>query len=132
MAHLFKQADATTLNLPGRSSKEILSARMGSQSVSLRIVTIERPAPGETPRGPHVHTGFEECIHVLSGEGVTEAESGSSAVGAGDTILIPAGELHVTRNTGVEPLVLLCFFPVGEIASGTREFASWDSARRTR
>lgn len=132
MARVVTQAEAKTLNLPGRSSKEIVSATMGSDKVSLRIVRIEVPATGDLPRGPHVHYHFEECIYVLSGQGLTEAESGSFALRAGDTILVPPGELHVTRNSGTEPLILLCFFPVGEIASGTQEFASWDSARATR
>ncbi len=132
MARLFREGEAKTLTLPGRTAREIVSAERGSDKVSFRIVQIEPPAAGETPRGPHVHYGFEECIYVLSGEGVTEAESGTFRLGAGDTILVPAGELHVTRNTGMEPLVLLCFFPVGEIASGTKEFPAWDSARAAR
>jgi oxalate decarboxylase/phosphoglucose isomerase-like protein (cupin superfamily) len=36
---------------------------------------------------------------------------------AGDTILIPAGEAHVTRNAGSEPLVLLCFFPTARVTN---------------
>jgi oxalate decarboxylase/phosphoglucose isomerase-like protein (cupin superfamily) len=32
-------------------------------------------------------------------------------------ILIPPGEMHVTRNTGAEPLVLICFFPVATITT---------------
>jgi len=35
---------------------------------------------------------------------------------AGDTLLIPPGEMHVTRNTGTEQLVLLCFFPVAAVS----------------
>ena len=131
MARLFRQAEAKTLDLPGRVSREIVSGDRGSQNVSFRIVRIAPPVAGETPRGPHVHHGFEECIHVQSGQGVTETESGTFALRAGDTLLVPAGELHVTRNTGAEPLVLLCFFPVGEIASGTREFPNWESAKAT-
>jgi len=38
---------------------------------------------------------------------------------AGDTLLIPAGETHVTRNTGAETLVLLCFFPVARVSNRT-------------
>jgi oxalate decarboxylase/phosphoglucose isomerase-like protein (cupin superfamily) len=34
---------------------------------------------------------------------------------------MPAGEKHVTRNTGNEPLVLLCFFPSADIRAGIRE-----------
>lgn len=56
---------------------------------------------------------------VLAGEGCTEAGSDRHPLSVGDTILIPAGEPHVTRNTGAEPLMLLCFFPVSEIAGRT-------------
>jgi oxalate decarboxylase/phosphoglucose isomerase-like protein (cupin superfamily) len=52
---------------------------------------------------------------------LTEAESGKHPLKAGDTILIPPGEKHVTRNTGAEPLVLLCFFPVADISRRTHE-----------
>ncbi|MDB5584355.1 MAG: hypothetical protein JWR80_9531, partial [Bradyrhizobium sp.] len=44
---------------------------------------------------------------------------------AGDILLVPAGEKHMTANTGSEPLVLLCFFPVADVTSGTNEFASF-------
>ncbi|MCW5602942.1 MAG: cupin domain-containing protein [Burkholderiales bacterium] len=50
-----------------------------------------------------------------------EADSGRHPLKAGDTILIPPGEKHVTRNTGTEPLVLLCFFPVADITRRTQE-----------
>jgi quercetin dioxygenase-like cupin family protein len=82
-------------------------------------VEVPVPAPGETPRGRHFHTDFEECINVLSGEGCTESDSGNHALKAGDTILIPPGEEHVTHNTGTEPLMLLCFFPVAQVTNRT-------------
>ena len=69
----------------------------------------------------HFHNGFEECIYVMSGTGYTEADSGNYPLKAGDTILIPSGEKHATRNTGTEPLVLLCFFPVADISRKTEE-----------
>jgi hypothetical protein len=31
----------------------------------------------------------------------------------------------MTRNTGSEPLVLLCFFPVPDVSGGTTEFKSF-------
>ena len=40
------------------------------------------------------------------------------------TLLVPPGEKHVTRNTGSETLVLLCFFPVAEIAKRTQDVAA--------
>jgi quercetin dioxygenase-like cupin family protein len=50
----------------------------------------------------------------------------------GDAIVIPSGEKHATRNIGTAPLVLLCFFPVGDIRQGTAEpgVSSEDAAKR--
>jgi quercetin dioxygenase-like cupin family protein len=58
---------------------------------------------------------------VLSGSGVTVADSGEYQLKAGDTLWIPAGEKHYTRSSGDAPLQLLCFFPVGDVASATSE-----------
>jgi hypothetical protein len=33
----------------------------------------------------------------------------------------------MTVNTGSEPLVLLCFFPVPDVSGATQEFASFES-----
>jgi quercetin dioxygenase-like cupin family protein len=121
MAKVLTQAQAKSMGLPGRKSLEIVSGEKGSQAVTLRLVEIPVPRPGEALRGPHYHKGFEECIYVMSGEGCTEADSGKHPLKPGDTILIPSGEKHVTRNTGREPLVLLCFFPVADISKRTTE-----------
>ncbi len=121
MARVITQNEAKNLGLPGRTSLEIVSSQQGSQGVTLRLVEIPVPKPGEPLRGPHHHDGFEECIFVLSGSGCTEAGPQKHTLQAGDTILIPAGESHVTRNTGSEPLMLLCFFPVSDIAGHTQE-----------
>ena len=40
-------------------------------------------------------------------------------------MLIPPGEKHMTRNTGHEPLVLLCFFAEPDVTEGTTEFKSF-------
>jgi len=121
MARVLTQREAKSMGLAGRKSLEIVSGEKGSQAVTLRLVEIPVPKPGETQRGPHFHNGFEECIFVMSGEGCTEADNGKHPLTAGDTILIPSGEKHVTRNTGNEPLVLLCFFPVSDISKRTVE-----------
>ncbi len=123
MAQVLTQAAAKSMGLPGRKSLEIVSGEKGAQAVTLRLVEIPPVQPGDTPRGRHFHQGFEECIFVMSGTGCTEADSGDYTLQAGDTILIPAGEKHATRNTGTAPLVLLCFFPVADIAKRTQETA---------
>jgi hypothetical protein len=47
-------------------------------------------------------------------------------------VLIPAGEKHMTRNTGSVPLVLLCFFPTPDVSAATVEFPGFcGDAERT-
>jgi quercetin dioxygenase-like cupin family protein len=121
MARVCKQSEATRLGLPGRTSLELVSGEKGARAVTLRLVEISVPAVGEPQRGPHHHNDTEECIYVLSGRATTFAESGEFKLEAGDTILMPAGEKHVTRNTGSQPLLLLCFFPVADVAKSTEE-----------
>ena len=121
MAKLFTQAGAKQLGLPGRKALEIVSGEKGARGVTLRLAEIPVAQPGEALRAPHQHSDFEECIYVLSGQGTTFAESGEFPLKPGDTLLMPAGEKHVTRNTGSEPLLLLCFFPVADITAGTQE-----------
>jgi uncharacterized cupin superfamily protein len=126
MARVIALKDAAAMDLPGRRAREIVGARTGARSSTVRLVEIEPDRPGTKRRGPHVHHGFEECIHVLAGEGVTRTDEGEHAVGVGDTVLVPADQRHATYNTGSGVLRLLCFFPVSDIKPGTVEFPSWD------
>ena len=121
MARVFTAGAAKSLALPGRTALEIVSGETGASGITLRKVEIPVGSAGDSPRSRHVHNHFEECIYVLAGEGMTEADSGNYALKAGNAIVIPSGEKHTTRNTGSEPLVLLCFFPVGDIRQRTAE-----------
>ena len=121
MARVFTQAAAARLGLPGRRALEIVSANTGAKAVTLRLAEIPPQDSAAAARGPHHHRDCEECIFVLSGTGRTFADSGEYALNPGDTILIPPGENHVTRNTGTTPLLLLCFYPVADVISGTVE-----------
>lgn len=121
MARVFRRGEGKRLELPGRDSREIVSGEVGSHAATLRVVKISPHAPGDPQRLPHSHNDVEECIYVLSGRGTTQTDSGEFALDAGDTLWIPAGEKHVTRNTGGEPLVLLCFFPSADIQPGIHE-----------
>jgi uncharacterized cupin superfamily protein len=126
MARVIGIDDATTKDLPGRRSREIVGADVGAQQSTVRLVEIDPVKPGVPLRGPHVHMGFEESIHVLQGEGTTCTETGEYHVRAGDTVLVPSGEKHATYNTGSTVLRLLCFFPINDIGPGTTEFLTWD------
>jgi quercetin dioxygenase-like cupin family protein len=121
MARLFKRGEAKQLGLPGRKAMEIVSGERGARGVTLRIVEIPVAKPGDAVRAAHQHSDSEECIYTLSGRGTTFADSGEYEMRPGDTLLMPPGEKHVTRNTGSEPLVLLCFFPVADITVATQE-----------
>jgi quercetin dioxygenase-like cupin family protein len=121
MTRVFKQTEARKLGLPGRTALELVSGARGSRDITLRLVEIPVPQPGELPRAPHQHQHFEECIFVLSGQGATHADSGEYRLAAGDTLVVSPGDKHATRNTGTEPLLLLCFFPVGDITAGTAD-----------
>jgi mannose-6-phosphate isomerase-like protein (cupin superfamily) len=121
MARIFTMDQAKRLGLAGRVSLEIVSGEQGSRNVSLRLVEIPVPLPGEALRCQHVHREFEECMHVVSGQGTTFTQTAEHPLTQGDTILIPAGEPHVTRNTGTVPLMLLCFFPAPDVAKGTED-----------
>ena len=124
MARLIDPSTAKRLGLPGRTSIEPVSGEIGSR-VTVRVAEIAAAKPGDAPRGPHLHRGYEECIYVLKGAGVTQSESGDIPIKPGDIVLIPAGEKHMTRNTGAEPLVLLCFFPTPDVSGSTDEFAGF-------
>ncbi len=121
MASVFTQAAAKRLGLPGRTSLEIVSGSNGAASVTLRLAEIPPARPGAPPRQPHAHVDCEECMFVLSGTGRTETADGEYDLRPGDTILIPAGEYHATRNTGPTPLLLLCFYPLADILPGMIE-----------
>jgi mannose-6-phosphate isomerase-like protein (cupin superfamily) len=121
MARVITPDQAKQLGLPGRISFEIVSGEMGARNTCVRLVEIPVSQEGEKPRGPHVHHSFEECIYVLGGEGRFLTAYGAHPVRQGDTILVPAGEPHVTRNTGSVPLLLLCFFPTADVAKDTED-----------
>ena len=121
MARVVRLGDAKGLSLPGRSSIEIVSGETGARAVTLRRVEIPVSPRGQNAREPHVHESFEECIYLLSGRGTSTVDGIDHPLEAGDTVLINPGEHHMMSNTGDEPLVLLCFFPVADIVSGTHE-----------
>jgi len=119
MVQVFTEANAKDLGLKGRKSLEIVSGLSDKTDVTVRLVEIPVPKPDEILRGPHRHTKFEECIYILSGQGTMETDSGNHQLKTGDTIVVPPGEWHVTRNTGTDSIMMLCFLPVGDIEPGT-------------
>jgi mannose-6-phosphate isomerase-like protein (cupin superfamily) len=120
MVRLIKQGEGERLGLPGRGVLEMVSGKTGS-AVTFRIVEIPVPAEGDARRGEHLHHGHEECIYVLRGEGSMQCANGPLRVTAGDVLVVPPEEPHVTSNVGDQPLVLLCFFPTPDIRRTTQD-----------
>ncbi|USZ67085.1 cupin domain-containing protein [Halorussus salilacus] len=62
--------------------------------------------PGKRSWPYHFHTGNEEAVYVLSGEGVVRTPDGETELAPGTYASFPVGEegAHRIRNTGDEPL----------------------------
>lgn len=107
--------DVAPRSLPSRTARELVSAAaLGAESVTLRVVDLE-PAEDTPPRHPHKHETVEEVLFVLEGRGKTWIEGEVFDVTAGDAVLYPRGDRHMTVNAGVDPLRLLAFFPHPDI-----------------
>ena len=62
----------------------------------------------------HNHPESEEILYVLSGEGEQMLDDREPfAVKPGDTIYVPTGVFHSTRNAGWEPMRLLALYNPG-------------------
>jgi oxalate decarboxylase/phosphoglucose isomerase-like protein (cupin superfamily) len=62
----------------------------------------------------HNHPESEEILYVLSGEGEQMLDDGAPfEAKPGDTIYVPAGVFHATKNTGWEPMRLLALYNPG-------------------
>lgn len=68
----------------------------------------EATVPAGLSTDAHYHRTSEEIYHFVSGEGRMRLDDNEQPVRAGDTVVIPPGTPHKLRNTGAEPLKLLC------------------------
>lgn len=72
--------------------------------------------PGVTSQA-HRHPDCNEAVHLLSGEVEQRCGPNWVTMRPGETLLIPAGSVHQTRNGGHETAVLMIAY-----ASGTRVY----------
>jgi quercetin dioxygenase-like cupin family protein len=90
-------------DLPFRgSSHRFVGADHGDVGVSVYLVNAE---PGRGP-GPHRHP-YDEIQFVQSGRGLWNVDGTEFEAGAGDILVVKAGEVHSFRCIGDEPLVQL-------------------------
>ena len=66
-----------------------------------------RVEPGEKTES-HVHWRSQEIYYILEGSGTMRLGAEEMTVGEGDAILIMPGISHMIKNTGTEPIRILC------------------------
>jgi quercetin dioxygenase-like cupin family protein len=102
-----KLDEAEGIELPGRVWKKLVGPPDGGcKNMIMGVVTFH---PGSDP-GPHSHDAEEEIIYVLSGSGQTTVGDRVYPLEPGVAVYTEPGIEHSVRNTGQEPLVLLCVF----------------------
>jgi mannose-6-phosphate isomerase-like protein (cupin superfamily) len=89
----------------GSEIRELAGTPTGN-SVNQSLAEATVPPRAETEE--HYHGVTEEIYFFTSGSGVMKLGDEESEVSAGDTVVIPPGTPHMLRNTGDEPLKLLC------------------------
>ena len=70
----------------------------------------EASFPVRGGHGPHRHPNSEEILYVLHGRAAQGVGDEERELRPGDAALVRRDELHWTRSTGDEPLVLLVLF----------------------
>jgi quercetin dioxygenase-like cupin family protein len=95
-----------TRELPGVLKREVITARDGAPSFTMRVFEVE---PGSaTP--DHSHP-WEHEVFVLSGEGVVRGKEGETTINKGSVVFIAPGEQHCFFNTGSHVLRFICVIP---------------------
>ncbi|WP_121820217.1 cupin domain-containing protein [Halostella salina] len=93
----------------GLSKGVLVDASDGAPNFAIRRFTLD---PGATV--PKHTNAVEHEQYVLDGEYVVGIDGEERVVGAGDSLLIPAGVVHWYRNEGDEPGAFLCAVPNGD------------------
>lgn len=87
----------------------LIDEKTGAPNFAMRHFEI---APGgNTPW--HTHD-WEHEVFGLTGEGVVVSESGETPFGPGIIVYVAPNEKHNFRNTGTEPLSMICMVPHGK------------------
>jgi mannose-6-phosphate isomerase-like protein (cupin superfamily) len=89
----------------GSEIRELAGMPTGN-SVNQSLAEATVPPGAETHE--HYHGVSEEIYFFTGGSGVMKLGDEEAEVSAGDTVVIPPGTPHGLRNTGAEPLKLLC------------------------
>ncbi len=105
-------AQPTVLWMPGRVRTEI---HLTGEDTAGAFCLLRDTLPAGWALPAHRHPEAAETIHVIGGELGYSLEGGEELrAGAGETVHVPAGVLHATRNAGPAELSrLVLFSPAG-------------------
>ena len=78
----------------------------GSKNFAVRHCEI-----GSGGFSPYHKHSWEHEIFVLEGNGVVVGDKESKSISVGDSISIPADEIHQIKNPNNKPLRILCIIP---------------------
>jgi len=99
------------VHMPGGVRTEIHLA--GEDTAGAFCLLVDEPPPGWS-LPPHSHANEAETIHVLSGELEVDVDGRPARLAAGDTIHVPQGARHATRNVGAGSVRrVVVFSPAG-------------------
>jgi mannose-6-phosphate isomerase-like protein (cupin superfamily) len=89
----------------GSEIRELLAHR--NSCIRKQSLAEARVPPGARTI-PHYHPQTEEIYYILQGAGQMRIGEETTAVGPGDAIAIPPGQIHHITNSGDTALVFLC------------------------
>jgi quercetin dioxygenase-like cupin family protein len=120
---ILRFADAPEFDLAGIRIRGFASPSRGSTETT----TYRLDVPGGRRFPEHTHD-HEEVSHVVSGRWVVSIEGRESMLGAGDTVVIPAGVTHGSSTPEGAEAVILTSMPVGTVLirpDGERVSPAW-------
>jgi mannose-6-phosphate isomerase-like protein (cupin superfamily) len=92
--------------------RRVLSTGKKSQLVLMAI-------PEGEDIGAEVHTGTDQILFIVDGEGKAVVNGKTFKVGENDVVFVPAGARHNLINSGDEELKLFTVYSPPEHADGT-------------
>jgi len=84
----------------------LIKKETGAPTFAMRL--FEVGPSGYTPRHHHA---WEHEVFILSGQGVLHTVEGDQFLEPGTAVLVEPDDDHQFRNTGSEPLRMLCLIP---------------------
>ncbi|MDF1810030.1 MAG: cupin domain-containing protein [Phycisphaerales bacterium] len=99
----------------GASMAVMIGRHNKAPHFALRSIAVE--PGGNTPLHQH---DYEHEVYVVSGKGQVLLEGDTHPIKTGDTILVPANELHqfTVPDNASEPFRFLCLVPVEQNCGG--------------